>query len=195
MFYLILFDKIKQMDQAIFQFLNNLVGRNFILDAFLKFLAVYLIWSIPLFLIIYWFLGVKKTALRSALAGILSWQVFANLIGYLYFRPRPFFALPIKEFIFHRPTYSFPSDHAAFLFALAFSFYLAGEKKLSFWLFGVGIIIPIVRVIVGVHYPSDILAGWVLGILVAYLAWLIKDPLDKWILEPLIWLAKKLRLA
>lgn len=183
------------MDQQIFHFLNSLVGRSPILDFIFKIFTVYLIYAIPLFLFIYWFLGSKKTALRAAISGVLAWGGFANLIGHLYFRPRPFTAFPLKEFIFHRPTYSFPSDHAAFLFALAFSFYLAGEKKVSFWLFVIGIIIPVTRVIIGIHYPTDILAGWALGIFVAWLIWLIKDPLDKWISEPLIWIARKLRLA
>lgn len=183
------------MDGEVFRFLNSFFGRNFVLDVILRFCAIYLIYTIPLFLIIYWFLGNKKTALRAAISGLLAWQGFANLIGTLYFRPRPFTTLPLKEFIFHRPTYSFPSDHAAFLFALAFSFYLSGEKKISYWLFAIGIALPTARVIVGVHFPSDILAGWVLGILVAYLVWLVKDPIDKWILSPLIWLAKRLRLA
>lgn len=186
---------IKQMDQVVLRVLNSLVGRNFILDGLLRFLAIYLIYLIPLFLIIYWFLGSKKTVLRAFISGALAWQGFANLIGHLYFRPRPFTTLPLKEFIFHRPNYSFPSDHAAFLFALAFSFYLAGGKKVSFWLFVIGIIISLSRVIVGIHYPSDILAGWVLGIFVAYLIWLIKDPIDKWIIEPLIWVAKRIKLA
>jgi undecaprenyl-diphosphatase len=183
------------MDQAIFSFSNSLLGKSVVFDSLIKFLAVYLIYSIPLFLIIYWFLGTKKTALRAALAGGLAWQGFAKLIGHLYFRPRPIVSLPAKELIFHRPDYSFPSDHATFLFALAFSFYLAGERKISYWLFVIGIFISVSRVVVGFHYPSDVLAGWVLGIFVAWLLWLAKDPIDKWIIEPLIWLAKKMRLA
>jgi len=183
------------MDTKIFLFLNQAVGVSHCLDQFFKFIAVYLIYTIPLFLIVYWFLGAKKTALRAAVAGGLAWQGFAKLIGHLYFRPRPIVSLPTKELVFHRPDYSFPSDHAAFLFALAFSFYLAGERKISYWLFVIGIFISVSRVVVGFHYPSDVLAGWVLGIFVAWLLWLAKDPIDKWIIEPLIWLAKKMRLA
>ena len=185
----------KQMEQAVLEFFNGLISNNFILDTFLKFVAIYLIWVIPLFLIIYFLLGSKKIALRAFFAGVLSWLLFADLIGnYIYFRPRPFTTLPLKEVVFHRPDYSFPSDHAAFLFALAFSFYLAGAKKVSYWLFGLGIIIPIVRVMAGLHFPTDILAGWLLGIFVAWLLWLVKDPIDKWIIEPLIWVAKKMRI-
>jgi len=166
------------------------------LDQFFKFIAVYLIYTIPLFLLGYWFLGEKKTALRAAFAGILGWCGLAYLIGhYLYFRPRPFTALPTKELVFHRPSYSFPSDHATFLFALAFSFYLAGERKIGYCLLGIGVLVSVSRVVVGFHYPSDVLAGWVLGSFVAGIFWLAKDPLDKWAIEPIIRLAKKVRLA
>lgn len=183
------------MDKAIFHFFNGLLGHNYILDTLFKFIAIYLIYSIPLFLLIYWFFGSKRIALQATLAGVLAWQGFANIIGHFYFRERPFVALPTKEFFFHRPTYSFPSDHATFLFALAFSFWLAGEKKISYWLFGIGVMISVCRIVAGFHYPTDILAGWVLGLFVAWLIWLMRRPINKWIIEPIIFAAKKLRLA
>jgi len=183
------------MDLTVFYFLNHLTGQSASLDLLWRFLALYLIWSIPLFLMIDWFLGPKKIALRATLAGLLAWQGLGRLIGYLYFRPRPMTILPIQEVIFHRPTYSFPSDHAALLFALAFSFWLANQKRTSYWLWTIGVIISISRVITGLHYPSDILAGWVLGIIVAWLVWILKEPIDKWIIGPLIWVARRIRLA
>lgn len=183
------------MDQAIFQFASGLVFKSAVLDAVLKFLAVYLIYAVPVFLIIYWFLGSKKTAILATFAGVYTWLIASNLIGILYFRPRPFTFLSSKELVFHHPTYSFPSDHAAFLFALAFSFYLAGEKKVSYLVFGFSIIISVTRVIVGLHWITDVLAGWALGLIAAWLFWLIKDPLDKWVIEPIIWAAKKVKLA
>lgn len=183
------------MDELIFHFLNNFFGRNNYLNLIFKFLSVYLIYAIPIFLILYWFFGQKKIALRATLAGLLAWQVICNLIGHFYFRPRPFTELPLREFLFHRPSYSFPSDHAAFLFALAYSFYLSGKKKTGFWLFGMAVLISITRIIVGFHYPLDILAGWGIGLFSAWVLYLIRRPVDRWVIGPLIWLAKKLRMG
>jgi len=184
------------MDTKILIFCNQVLGYNFFLDQFLKLIAVYLIYVIPVFLVGYWFFGEKKLALRAFLSGILGWCGFSYLIGtYLYFRERPFSAMPLKEFLFHRPTYSFPSDHATFLFALAFSFYLAGERAIGYCLFAVGVLVSIARVVVGFHYPSDVLAGWILGFLAAWLVWLAKRPVDRYVTGPIIWLAKKIKLA
>lgn len=183
------------MDRKIFSFLNGLIGRSAVSDELIKIIAVYLIYAIPLFLLIYWFLGNKKTVLRAFISGVLAWQGFAKLIGHFYFRPRPLSVFPSKELIFHRPDYSFPSDHASFLFGVAFAFYLCGEKKISYYLFAVSIIITIGRVIVGFHYPTDILAGAILGILVAWIVWLIRREVDKWVTNPIIFVAKKIKLA
>lgn len=59
-------------------------------------------------------------------------------------------------------TPSFPSGHAAFYFALAFAVYLYHKKAGAFFLTGAALI-SISRVAGGIHYPSDILAGAILG--------------------------------
>jgi len=186
--------KIIVMDITVFNFLNNLYGSSGALHLFWKILAEYLIYPLPLFLVLYWFFVSKKIALRAFLAGVFAWFGFAYLIGNLYFRARPEAVIKGRELLFHRPTYSFPSDHAAFLFAVAMSFYLASNKKAGIWLFVISAIISISRIIVGFHWPSDILAGWILGIIAAYLIFLIKDPLERHIINPLIWLVRKVHL-
>jgi len=187
--------KIEKMDQKILYLLNGLTKRNQFWDSIFKFLALYFIYTIPIFLLIYWFLGSKKVALRAVLSGLLAWQVFAPLVGFFYYRPRPFVVLPARELFFHRPTYSFPSDHASFLFALGFSFFFSGKRQVAFWLLSIGVLISLARVVAGVHYPTDILAGWGLGFLTAWLIWKVKDPVDRYFSQPLIRIAKKIRLA
>lgn len=82
-------------------------------------------------------------------------------------RPRPIMAPLIVE-----TSYSFPSGHAmnssVFYLAIAFYFYhLTRKKKLSLWVtagaIGLIIIIGFSRVYLGVHYPSDVVAGYVVG--------------------------------
>ena len=43
------------------------------------------------------------------------------------------------------------------------------NKKLARWLYVAGIAIGLARVAAGVHYPSDIIGGMILGILTGYL--------------------------
>jgi undecaprenyl-diphosphatase len=87
----------------------------------------------------------------------------ASLIRLFYHRPRPFLALSLPHLITDNAS-SFPSGHTIFLFALATATYFF-NKKLSFFLCISGAVIGLARVAGGVHYPSDILGGAMLGAL------------------------------
>mgnify|MGYP001558745976 FL=1 len=64
-------------------------------------------------------------------------------------------------------SWSFPSGHATFFFALATAVYFY-NKKWGIGFFIATIFITVSRVIAGIHYPSDIIGGAFIGILVAY---------------------------
>jgi undecaprenyl-diphosphatase len=132
--------------------------------------------------------------MRAFVSIILAWPVFAYIVGKFIERPRPFELGGVQELIFHRPTYSFPSDHAAALFAIAFSFWFSGNKKLGVIFLVMAIVISTFRVATGLHYPSDIAGGAVLGLLAAYLVYLFDKPLNI-VYEFIIRLARKLKLA
>lgn len=161
-----------------------------------KFFAEYLIYTIPLILLAVWFYEKKgkKIALAAFFSAMLAWPIIANIIGHWTNRARPFNAGGVQELFFHRPTYSFPSDHAAALFAIAFSFWLSGYKKLAVFMFIVAILISFFRVSSGIHWPTDILGGAVAGIVSAWIIFVLEKPLE-FIYNFIINLARKVRLA
>lgn len=59
---------------------------------------------------------------------------------------------------------SFPSDHAALFFALAAGVWWVWRKGGTALLFYVAAIICLPRLYVGIHYPTDILAGAAIGV-------------------------------
>jgi len=183
-------DKILSLDQAWLIAWNNFANSSHFWLVFSKLIAEYLIYLVPVILIVLWFWPVspgasrggpresKKVALRATFAGLVAWLLASNIIGRAINRPRPFESSGVHEILFHRPTYSFPSDHAAFLFALSFSFWLSGYKKLATVVFIASLLIGAARIAVGVHFPSDIISGAILGIFIARLIHLFDRPLE-----------------
>lgn len=90
-------------------------------------------------------------------------------------RPRP----AITEFLITQGGYSFPSGHSCTglvfygLFAYL-AFHHIKDKKIAYAIVaaftGLILLIGISRVYVGVHYPTDVLGGWCLGISILMIA-------------------------
>lgn len=112
--------------------------------------------------------GGRKAVLLAVMAIVL---VFAlkSLIALLYFKLRPFAA---HTDLFYMPlqvdSSSFPSGHAMVAFAVAASLTLSGHHKLGGVLYVVAVIVACGRVFAGVHYPSDVIAGALLGMFSAW---------------------------
>jgi undecaprenyl-diphosphatase len=115
-------------------------------------------------------LGMVAAYLRAAAAALIAYAANAG-IGVLVGRSRPFAALGFEPFTGAPLTAkSFPSDHAALAFAVAATFAYAWPQRR--WAFiAVAAAIALGRVMAGVHYPSDVLAGAALG---AFWAWLVE---------------------
>lgn len=96
-------------------------------------------------------------------------QVSHNILKEIFERVRP--CNELKNIITPAGcggTYSFPSNHAFNNFAAATFFFLL-YKNLKWILFTAASLVAISRVYLGLHYPSDIFTGAMLGILFGYL--------------------------
>ena len=104
---------------------------------------------------------VAASALAVIAAGV--GLTVAAVIGRAVDRPRPFVSHPeIQAFLAHAPDPGFPSDHATAAFAIAAVLLV----RLGRWTSPVLIAaaaLAVSRVLVGVHYPDDVLAGALLG--------------------------------
>ncbi len=163
------------MNIEIFNFLHNFSGRSDILDKVIVFIAEP--FGYILIVIAYLFLlfhgenessGLKNISKKFREIIILSFSVFTAYIVSLIIKnivnnPRPFLILnDVNELFVYGGYDSFPSGHATFFAALAAAIFIY-HRKIGF-LFGLGaIIIGLSRIIAGIHFPIDILAGFVLG--------------------------------
>jgi undecaprenyl-diphosphatase len=160
------------IDQRLFQTLNSIAGLSSASDAVILFFAEYFsFFLIALFFLLLYFshhawqekLHILFVAFISSLIARFG---ITELIRFFYHRPRPYLVLSAHALILET-TYSFPSGHATFFFAMAAAIYLY-NKKWGMWFFISTVMISISRVIAGVHYPSDIIGGMIIGIAVGY---------------------------
>jgi undecaprenyl-diphosphatase len=108
---------------------------------------------------------------RAALAAVLSAGVallVAKIISELVDRARPFVVDPSGVHLFsgHAADAGFPSDHATGAFAVAMAIYLR-QRGIGTVALLAAAVLAIGRVAIGVHFPSDVLSGAVLGSAVA----------------------------
>ena len=97
----------------------------------------------------------------------LSGELVSSLIKDLTSRPRPPIRFPDPAPLVALPgTSSFPSGHATVAFACA-TMLAATDRRLAIPAFVLAVAVALSRVYVGVHYPFDVLAGAVLGVLLA----------------------------
>ena len=106
-----------------------------------------------------------KLASASALTAAAMAMIANQAIAHLWARPRPFVDHPALTHLLAARTTdpSFPSDHAAAAFAIAFAV-LAFSGWAGGTFLAAATLIGVTRIALGVHYPSDVLAGALVGL-------------------------------
>lgn len=103
----------------------------------------------------------SASALVAAAVALLANQVIAHL----WDRPRPFTVHPALTHVLSARTTdpSFPSDHAAAAFAIAFAVFVFSRRAGALFL-AAATLIALSRIALGLHYPSDVVAGMLVGL-------------------------------
>ena len=97
-------------------------------------------------------------------------EVSSALLRAAIGRDRPFVAEPLPEPLVRRPdSFSLPSGHATVSFACA-TVLAAALPRLAVPLYVLAAAVAWSRVVVGVHYPLDVLAGAALGVVAGLVA-------------------------
>ncbi len=189
-------------DIALFHFVNDFVGTWYPIDWIARglvndftvptVLALVAVWL--------WFGGEspeerqenQRAVVFIALAVLIANALIKDL-SYVYFRPRPFATETVK-LLFYRPSVSsFPSVPIAVAFCFAATAWHT-NRRLGIALGILGTLYGLARVYAGVHYPSDILGGALIGWGVAFGLWRL-EPFVTPLADSVIQLARRLALV
>ena len=153
---------------------NDGLDTVFMFFTFLGYEQFYLV-VLPL---VYWSIH-KEVGIRLGFISMFSAWV-NSAIKYLFAIPRP--ADPRIRVPLPESTPSFPSGHAQN--AVVNWGYLAYRaRSLAFWLVATLAIlgISLSRVFLGVHYPQDIIAGWLIGLFLLVVYVRAEPPVSRWL--------------
>ena len=164
------------MDWSLFHSINNGVATRDWLEDPVTLLAgpAVVLYAVATFAL--WFLDRPfrelkwKLACASALVAAALALAVNQVIAHVWERPRPYSTHGAADHLLAAPSVdpSFPSDHAAAAVAIAFGV-LAYSRRVGIAYLIVGTLIGLSRIALGMHYPSDVIAGAVVGWLAASL--------------------------
>lgn len=150
---------------------------NPVLDALMKFFTMLgdagIFW-IALSVILIFFKKTRKAAIAMAISLVLS-VIFTNaIIKNIVDRIRPFVKDPtLLPLIVKTPSdSSFPSGHTSASFAAATAFF-GINKKWGIPCLVLAVIIAISRLYLTVHFPTDVIAGFVVGVIYGVVAFIV----------------------
>ncbi len=164
-----------KIDSDLFFLLNGLAGRAESADKLFSVIAQYLPYVIVAVLSVLWFLWKRdvnqkiRILMLFVLSMAFSYALVFSIIHPLWPRERPFQALTGVNQLIDEGGSSFPSLHAMFFFFTA-AFVQMFSKKIGFWCFAAALVIGLSRIVVGVHYPLDVLVGALYGASLGFLA-------------------------
>ena len=134
--------------------------------------------TISLLLIIIMLFCYKKTAGKRVAMTVLTASMWFPMIKNIVLRVRPYMAhkdsIKVLQVVeadadpadIIQQGYSFPSGHGATAVSM---FGSIGRELRKRWMWTLAVVMPLLiglsRIAVGVHYPTDVLGGWAVGLL------------------------------
>lgn len=170
-------------DSTIIHFLNQFAFRSAFVDrAALAMTHLYMLRGLPIITLLWWIWfrdgptrqRDREIVITTLVAGLCALALGRFLAYWLPFRVRPVinpelglrFLAPAEEGL--RSWSAFPSDHAMLWCAMATGVLLA-SWRIGIFALAYACLFSLSRVYVGLHYPTDVLGGAVLGVLVCLL--------------------------
>lgn len=160
--------------------INDWAGKSPILDALTIFsarYAIYILFTVTVLCIAHLLYRRQWRSVAYFAASLVLSFIILYIASKLFAHDRPFVNHHVTQLIPHAANQSFPSDHSTASMAMALGLLVFTRFKKTAWLLVfVSTLIGFSRIVAGVHYPLDVLGGFMtaaLGILLAYIAYKI----------------------
>ena len=139
-------------------------------------------WIVLTLLLLLVFKRTRRMGVYCAASMLLTLLVVNLCIKPLAARTRPYELIEGLQILVSRPhDYSFPSGHSANSLTCAWTIFRLAPKKYGVPALVLAVLIALSRLYVGVHYPTDVLAGAAIGILLSEVALrALRRPLRAW---------------
>lgn len=179
------------LNDHLFLLLNATAHPYRLTVALAEFAASIVIILVPFLLIAAWIWGdpIRRAGL-IATAAAAAFALGANqLVGLLWFEPRPYMMGIGRTLIAHASENSFPSDHTTFMFTIGLG--LIVTRAAPTWgkvVIGLGMLVAWARIYLGLHFPVDMIASVFIATCFSGAAAFLVSPLGRWVMpriEPL----------
>lgn len=174
-------DFLIQLDKNIILSLHSILSNCPIIQGFFSIITslgnggfIWIILGLTLF--------IRKSSRKYGILMLFS-LIIGAIIGNLilkniFDRNRPFIELALNPFISPPYGYSFPSGHSLSSF-IGSTFIFKVNRKFGVLTYILAILIAISRVILMVHYPSDVIIGGIIGIIISNLVFSLYKNFNK----------------
>jgi undecaprenyl-diphosphatase len=155
--------------------IHGLAGRSSALDSVMAFVAQDLLYLVVMVFAVLWF---RRDGLRAGLAAGLGAMLavgISTIIGDIHYSARPFVAAHYTPLFAHTNDASFPSDHLCALGAVATGAWMS-LRRLGVATAILAALVAFARVYAGIHYVSDVLVGFLIGVVCALTVWYLVRP-------------------
>jgi len=162
------------------QWLNSFAGRSALLDFPVYGLTYYTFSGVLLVSCLWygWFASDSAAERSRMVAGLMAVFVAGAISRILQLalptrlrplhEPRLSLHLPLKvDPALWNQWNSFPGGHSTIYFGLAMVGYLV-RPRLGYVMFGIALVLNLSRIYLGVHYPTDVVGGGAVGLLVVF---------------------------